>query len=399
MYIIDEKYNYAFSFYFLCAFALLRPLISISWIAQVSLMGLRFTELFSILFSYVFIFVALLEIKRLKIDVVSLIILLFSFYCLLSILWGSNYKEISRLFLPFILFFIGKIAVNSFNQLKLLYSISVVGYILPVVLSFYIIGTGSAEKIIFWTGIKRFSGAYSDIHTLAHNMFLFLFFLICLRMIYDKLQYNPKIFIFFYYLLFSIALICLYKTYTRTVYFGFYILFMFYLIGDKKYKLLFFITLIVLLLSIFSTTVHKIMYDFFDVFYGKREIGYLGTGRLGTWNLIFRNFLDLSFPNKILGAGLSNIAISHNDFLSVLFGLGIVGLLLYGSILIQFFIDIFLSNIEFKFKYILFGILFSVTFMNLVSNSYISRVELSQNFFLIFGSFYSFKKNEDFTIK
>jgi hypothetical protein len=55
--------------------------------------------------------------------------------------------------------------------------------------------------------------------------------------------------------------------------------------------------------------------------------------------------------------------------------------------------DIFLSAIDIKLRIIFIGVLFSVIVMNLVSNSYIVRVELAQYFWLFMGIFYALNDN------
>ena len=82
------------------------------------------------------------------------------------------------------------------------------------------------------------------------------------------------------------------------------------------------------------------------------------------------------------------IARSHNDFLGLLMTLGIIGFLLYIAILASCLRDVINSSLETRGKFFFFGFLISIIFMNFVSNSYLSRVQLSQVFWMFIGLFY-----------
>jgi len=377
----------------LCIFMLFRPLVSISYFGSHGLFGLNFLELFSICMSYVFIILILVNLKQQYFDGASILLLIFCLYCLLSFLWGSNVRDISRLILPAVFFFVARVYIKEESQLKTLILLTLLGYVVPVLGSAYYILLHKVAKTIYWTGLERYSGMYEKIHTLAHAMFIFIFFSLLYVYFNEKSEDKKKVFIFIIYFLCLVALFDLAKTYTRTVYLGFYIFLFCYLVGRRNYKLLIGITLCGILVAINSSSFWEMIYDFTDVFAGKRDIYYMGSGRMEIWTSFLSDYASLSFPNQILGAGIVGVANTHNDFLSLMYGLGIVGFFVYVSFMSKTFFDIFKSSIERKLKYIFYGFILAVIAMNSFSNSYISRIELAQYFYVIIGAFYGLRDN------
>jgi O-antigen ligase len=115
---------------------------------------------------------------------------------------------------------------------------------------------------------------------------------------------------------------------------------------------------------------------------------------------------DYSLDQKIFGIGLGKegqpwylgkkgpyVRSSHGDYLSLFMGLGPIGLVLYLFLYLVLMYDIFYSPVDIKLKIIFSGILVSVVVMNVVSNSYIVRVELAQYFWLFMGIFYALNDN------
>ena len=137
------------------------------------------------------------------------------------------------------------------------------------------------------------------------------------------------------------------------------------------------------------------IFDFTNYFQGKKDLSWVGSGRMGLWADVLTDYTKLPFPDQVLGIGVKTgeIASSHNDFLSLMFSLGVVGLFLYISFMSKVCFDIAKSYLDRKLKYTFLGFILAIFTMNFASNSYISRVELAQYFFFITGAFYALRDN------
>lgn len=364
--------------------------MSTSIFNAIEISGISVNESFTLMTSYVFLILFCLYIKKVSIDIVSILLILYCTYLFLNVLWGGDIQEISRLTLPAIVFFITRIKLKDKYHLITCNKWAIIGFILPILISAYLILRNQVAMTVYWTGIDRYSGAYNTIHTLAHLMFIFLVLVLIFTSI-AKIQ-NKRLLVFLCALC-CIALFDLGKTYTRNVFIGLYIFSVFYLLGKRNYKILLSITIFIVIMSIFSSTVHKMMYDFIGVMDGSRSIAYFGTGRFGLWNEFLVDLSMQPFEKIFLGVGVSYLGATHNDILGLLYNFGVVGVLLYLTLIVFILLDIINSNITRPFKFVFCGFIISVLFMNFASNSYISRVELSQYFFFILGLIYTIKDN------
>jgi len=404
-----KKINIDFAFLVLMIFVFFRPLFSTEVFTTNGLFGLSFREVFGLTISYSFLFCILLKRFYSKIDAVAIVTVIFITYASLSIAWGSQPRDITRLVFPFLTFYATRISINDERKLRLLYLIIIIGFSLPVILSFSQIIMGkSVSKVIYWTGLIRYSGAYYKTHELAHEMLIFL----CSCSLFIAYNYDSnkgkRKFIYFICIMAMMALFNLYRTYVRTVYLGLITMFFFYLLGSKKYLVLIIGAIMSLSIGLFSADFSKIMYDIIEPLQGKRSIEWLGSGRIAIWLESIKDFSTLPVERYFLGSGLGNENISgglkgfgssHNDFLSILNSLGIIGLGTYLGIYLVIIRDIMRSTIEKKTKNIYFGYFVAVIVMDFVSNSYVSRFELSQYFFFIMGTFYTSQQIENDKVK
>ena len=307
--------------------------------------------------------------------------------------------------LPMFTFFAARSALDDIGKIRIALILLIAGFSLPVLASSVLILSGrSVVMTIYWTGLERYAGVYNHTHMIAHEMFVFVM-ISTLYLLFTEDKGNKRS--FFRYLIYFMgifAVINIYKSYVRTVYIGLLTLAFFHLIGRRRYVLLATGLFIVLGMMAFSSSVQTIFFDVIDPFKGGQDImgmglGGMGSGRIGMWVDIIAKFFKLPFERYFLGGGVgvetlksrSFFGASHNDFLSLLTSLGIIGLLLYLCILCSFFLDIVRSDLSRVFKYVFIGFLFGVSLMNFVSNSYISRFEMGQYFFLIMGMFYAFR--------
>lgn len=82
---------------------------------------------------------------------------------------------------------------------------------------------------------------------------------------------------------------------------------------------------------------------------------------------------------------------AHSDWLSLFVSLGVIGVLFYSFFLVSLVLDILRSPLEKSTKSLYIAFVFSVITMNMASNSYLSRFDLGQFFFLILSTFYGMK--------
>jgi O-antigen ligase len=382
----------------LCVFALLRPIMCIQYFAETSIIGLNFLELFSISISYTLLAVSLLEIHRLRtfpINFATVIGLLFCLYLLFTLVLGSHIRETFRVILPFAIFIAVRVIIKNEKQIITLLSLIFLSYIIPLLGSAWLIMIGeSIGKTIYQTGLIRYEGMYLKIHSFAHAMFIFVFVLFFYVTLNKNEKKGKKLFLYCLYFLCFIAIFNLFKSYTRNVWIGLFILLVFYLWGRKKYLVIATCIFGVAIIALVSKDFHTIFFDFIEPLSGEKEIRHLGAGRMGLWTSLIHRFKSLPLEVKLVGIGIESekqgfgIGRSHNDFLALLYTTGLIGFILYITFLLRVGYDILKSSLERQLKYLFMGFFCSVIFMNIASNSYVTRVELAQYFYFILGLFY-----------
>ncbi len=392
----SKSRRYPVIFLILCIYCLIRPIATISFFSTHHILGVTFLEFFSLSTSYLFLLLILLHLRAVRLDGAGLFILFFCFYCALSVLWGSRIREVLRLILPALAFFMVRITVREEWQIKRLLVLMLIGYILPVLGSALLISLGkSVYMTIYFTGLERYTGMYLKIHSLAHAMFIFSTIFLIYLSLDETAQAKRPFFIYFCYLLSILAIYNLYFTYTRTVFVGLTILVSWYLLGRRSYKLLAIALLVMVVIVLTSSHFETIFYDVYEPLRGETGMSKMGSGRIGGWSNMITTFSNFSFELKAIGFGagglLGNSTFSlvdgHSDLISLLFTLGIIGFLLYMALILKLFHNIAKSNMKRLLKYISLGFLFAVFAMNFVSNSYLARFELGQYFFFFIGIF------------
>jgi hypothetical protein len=360
-------------------------------------------ELFSITFSYLFIFVLLFNLQRVKIDKISFLIFLYCAYVGFSFLWGSSMREVGRMTLPFVVFFYARMKLDDDKKIKILLAACVIGYIYPLIGSAISILAGYAGVQLVWhSGVMKSSGILSEIHSYGHAMLFFSFLYALFLQTIEEDNRRIRIFLF---CLVVLSTFCLYKSSVRTVFLGYVVFWGVYLLAmNRKFFVIFVFALLCFIVAN-QLYFEKVFWQTTDP--KARSLDSASSGRISIWkhNLsVYNN--DYSLDQKIFGIGLGKegqpwhigkkgpyVKSSHGDYLSLLMGLGPIGLMLYLFLYLILMYDIFLSAIDIKLRIIFIGVLFSVIVMNLVSNSYIVRVELAQYFWLFMGIFYALNDN------
>ena len=367
-------------FLILIGFAILRPLSLMAY--DVRITGSNVLELVGIGISYLLLIPSIITLRQLRINPTVLFSLVFCSYSFASLCWGSEIRVIAQLTLPFLLFFSSSMFMNNSNQLKPLFTALLFGFLIPISVSAcYIVLGLSLEMVEFWNQLPRYKGAFSGSHNLAYTMLFFSFIFGCYNYIVPSKSPFTRYFVLVFLLL---SIYCLYKSHTRTAIIGFSIFWSVYIFGKAKKLAIIVLVVSVFMCSIFYSQVHSLLWkkDGYD-------LDVATSGRITMWKDNVDLFIDSSLPQKLLGRGLVTdpVLSYHNDYIRLLMNLGVLGLLLYFSILISLLWDIFHSNDK-KRKCLFGGILLSVAIMNFGSNAVVFRIELSQYFWLIMSLFY-----------
>jgi O-antigen ligase len=388
-----ERSNYQIGFIFLLLFCALRPLTLLD--LKISIAEYNVMELFAVIMSYLLLLPIFLNLRKIKFDFISISILWFCLYCLLSLIWGSQLKTVAQVTLPFILFFAIRVIINEPKQIKLLITVLIIAYCFPLVGSFYQIIKGfTVAHVEYITGIERYAGMFKKLLIFSYAMF-FLSVLFYIQVIINQLK-NRKVKWALLFLL-IISFFCLYKTYARTAYIGLAIFWGISLFGyNKKY---FFIMLISLLIIgiLYISTLQQIFFKT-QVF----DVDTALSGRMVLWEHNINFFLESNFDRKLLGHGFgrgatgvfgskNQIWASHNDYLEILLSAGGFGLLLYLIIPFILMKDVYMSIVAKSTKYFYYGIIVSITFMSFVTGILLYQVGVSQQFWMIMGFFYVFR--------
>ena len=391
--------------YFLSAFLFLRPFASTYLLSPGGpLGGFNLRDVFGLTMAYSMLLAFLLNLSRTRLNTINISIFLFICYSALSILWGSDLRHLTRIILPTFVFLALQPVANDQSKINALFIVLMVGFWLPVITSTVLVLSGlSVSHHIYWTGLDRYGGVYFATHQLAHEMFVF----ISLSLFYIVSQKDWKknrTFTFIICFFIILAIFNIYKSYVRTVYVGLVSLIGFYLIGQKRYKLLAAGFLFIVVAFVTSSEIQTVFWDIIEPFdqshvgpYAEGDLAGIGSGRFGIWRDALTDFINLPAERILLGTGIGNetlggaidIGLSHNDFISLLRSLGIIGLLLYLLIILNFFVDIVRCNLDRTLKYTYLGYVLAISAMNFASNAYVTRFEMSQYFFFTMWSFYA----------
>jgi membrane-bound metal-dependent hydrolase YbcI (DUF457 family) len=85
------------------------------------------SDVFGIAVSYLFIIVFLANLKRIRLDLITLLILMFCGYMLISLTWAPEVREVMKLVLPFSIFFIARMIEPDEKKLQVLAGCLVLG--------------------------------------------------------------------------------------------------------------------------------------------------------------------------------------------------------------------------------------------------------------------------------
>jgi len=190
------------------------------------------------------------------------------------------------------------------------------------------------------------------------------------------------------------ALYCLYKSYVRTCFFGVLIFVYYYLFRVNKRLLALLSAIMGVVLILSAAVLYTIFFDMVDSAKNPDKSQF-GSGRPVIWMHNVEEFVSQPLDGILAGVGVGNINShirsrreqvgdmlnSHNDFLDVLTQTGIIGFFLF--IAFQFSLFLKIRMLEGRERYIFLALFLTVTFMNFVSNSYVTRFGLGQMFYAV----------------
>ena len=380
----------------LLIFAFFRPIAtSIHHVGTISTL-----DIFGIGSSYLMILGILCSIKKVRLDMTLLLMLYFSFYVVLSLWWGSEYRDAVRMILPFLAFVLAAAAIRSEKDIRMVLYSLILGYLIPILGSTFLILIGKSETVIGSNLLERHAGLASGAHSLGHAMLFFSFIYGLYLLMVDRTK-KPTEFKIVTILL-VLSLFCMFKSYTRTVFLGSVIFWSTYLWQRNKKAL-------ILLAAVGSVIGVLYMADAQNLLWQTRglkkptyDISTASSGRTWIWEHNLKLLSNQPSTRIIMGVGLGNELDyvpgsfdkwvgSHNDYLSLIITLGVLGLMIYLMIYGAVFNAILKSKIDRQFKYFFLGLMVAVFIMNFVSNSYIVRFQMAQLLWLFVGLFYAMR--------
>ena len=258
--------------------------------------------------------------------------------------------------------------------------------ILPILIGFFYWATGQAQTLQL-SGYNRLSGGYSNIADHGLSMYMFatlgLFWLWTQRTGWKATALSA-------YILGALTLLIL--TYTRTplVAFAVFVPVFLHLNGSRS-LVIFAVAVAVVLLATNATLQDRFsdFVDFFSVEAG-HQLDRLGSGRLGIWRRSFEAYLSQPFLQILVGNGLNSQYIlagdgqdSHSDYLSLLFQVGPIGLLIWLGIQVDMVRRAWVEHAHAQDAWTrtllvsAIALATAVFISNILSNAYLSRVTMS----------------------
>lgn len=342
-------------------------------------------------------------------DIVMYAYIFWCFTVYLAYLEKSQLRDALKFALPFFTFIVVKNSIRSREQFIKYLKMMLIGFSIPIIVTTILIAAKQGlDDENYWTGILRYKGAYPNPHDLGHNMALFIMIAVLYWVMRNEhartlvgnvrayrryVRWNLWVQVLLG-LLVALALFSLYKSVVRTAFLGLAIfVFLFLFFYNKKWLLVAgaAVTLaVVLMWSVWSL----IFFDVVQVYEGKQSAEHFGSGRPEIWEHNWKIFSEMPIDRQLAGVGIGNrgfvqteirgnenIWNSHNDFLEVMIQTGYIGIFLY--LVMQILILAAILRVRGRERYVFFAIFVAVTFMNFSSNSYVSRVGLGQELYMI----------------
>ena len=384
-------------------FVFLRPVLLIEF--ELTLAGLNTFEIAAIVLMGMlvatFVYSASLnkELSLTSLDLWMAVFVLWGVVVFVTYFDRAILSEAAKLLLPIATLTLVKNMIASREQYRRLLFLMILGFTIPLAVSFVLIMQGKGVEFVnYWTGLPRYAGAFGNAHQLGHSMALLLMCMVIYAAManQDSMKGANRLVTRTMLLLFgpiaALALVCLYYSYARTPMLGLAIFGTSYLYFlSKRVFLAWLIAATIAVLTVIPLDV--LFYDFQEVSeHELAERGGSASGRAEMWEHSITEFGKLPLDRMIGGVGIGNLdraaartgeqfIDSHNEFLNVLTQTGIVGLGIF--LVIQILILKRILDLQGHERYVFLALFLAVTFMNFVSNSYVSRFGIAQLFYVI----------------
>ncbi len=341
---------------------------------------------------YLMLLLLIISMRRIKLDAIQFCMFLFSVYAIISSLWGSQFKSIPELILPFVGYIAARYFAQDLKSVIMIFVSLLAGYLIPIIgsaiLIFYDL---SVSYIVYGSGAIRQHGMYNGFHQAAHSLVLFSyiysFFLVNEISISKAYRYSS-------HGLFIISIYCLWNTYVRSGILSIIIFWGNFLFRWNK-KVALSICMLVVCLCIWKISSIESIFWKADTWDREKNIETASSGRTEIWAHNLEIFMNSPLYTKILGNGLGNEAeffvqkedviwSAHNDYLSILMLLGLAGLLIYLSIYFLLLIKIINSKKN-LIQSMLLSMIVASLFTSMITNGYTFRFEAHQTFWIIVG--------------
>lgn len=349
-------------------------------------LGLKTFNIISLIYLELIFFGVLYFItnKRVHLQRLSffLPLLLFSIFITLNLVFlspdqWSGLRQWLRLMGWISLFFMVAVHVQERNDIRKFINIAAIGLVLPLLGAIWSLVTG--QRTGLWLardyGVYEIQGWYPPAHTLAKILFALFPYVIFLALVSN----TRKV---LYLILGGCVFVAIFYTYARTAWVGLFVFFAAFLILGiiRRKKKYIYLTLFSLVLAsiLFSVNIESVVQrnpDFlspgflkgsfvtkylfnepavlkkpaaFNGWYGGRRyaksISEMGSGRVGVWETLLKNWSNASLKDKLLGQGIYSVPGilnegygAHNDYIDLLVETGLLGLTLYLWFLIVVF--------------------------------------------------------------
>lgn len=321
----------------------------------------------------------------------------------ISLLINLEYSSIAhyaQIILPPLTYILLKrILPDRATHIRLLF-LMLIGFLLPFAISAGMTFRGDGLAMtIYWTGTERYRGAYANIHNMAHNAG----FAMMLTVVYFSLRRTQGVSLkwaeaLVLWIVFVLGAYLLFHTHVRTVYVGLAVFLLVVLFFHSKWLLALVLLISLAMLAYFWQAFSTIFFDVVEPLATGEDFERAGSGRIAMYTQAVATWWNAPFINQLTGIGIGNTTRAtgafggiedavhpwrdpHNDWLYVLLSTGLIGLTLFLGLFVSIFKKII--KIQGHAKITLLGLLSAVIVMNLLSNSYVSRVALAQMFFML----------------
>jgi hypothetical protein len=284
--------------------------------------------------------------------------------------------------------------------------------IVPIVLGYLALASGQMNEITL-SGYARLRGAYANIHNHAHAMALFA----VLGVYWTRhagTKDSPNLFrsalwmaAWATYVAAAVGL--LYLTYVRTALLGLAAFAIAFLLLERRFKLAVGIITALALVIAGNAALQDRFSDVVEIFAAdpaEHDTGKLGSGRIELWTDAFTGWLRQSPLDLVAGMGLDRqhelnhqALDSHNDYLSLLFQVGPVGVAAYvgfQALLVHHAWKLRRQSAEVAtFANLMIALTAMVTLDNLLSNSYVSRIHVAWLYWALAGGIFAETRRDD----